>query len=87
MEELVRADRAGCVGDLLRKGTDKGKGPGWAFVGERGVMVIVREVGPTRRPEVKTAYRVIPKRGDSPEDFLKAALAKLRDKTSWKGKG
>lgn len=58
----------------------------WAFVGDRGVMVIVREVGQSRRPEVKTAYRVVPPRGEATnsEDFFKAAVRKLRDKTSWK---
>lgn len=83
LRELERGDQAGQAGHLL----DKDKGPGWAFVGDRGVMVIVREVGTTKRPEVKTAYRVVPRRGNRPEDFLKAALQKLRDKTSWKGKG
>lgn len=83
LKELESGDRVGHAGHLL----DKDKGPGWAFVGDLGVMVIVREVGATRRPEVKTAYRVVPRRGNRPEDFLKAALQKLRDKTSWKGKG
>ncbi len=57
----------------------------WAFVGDRGVMVIVRAVGMSRRPEVKTAYRVVPSRGEGTksEDFFKAAVRKLRDKTSW----
>ncbi len=83
LRELARADQIGQAGALP---AEKGRGPGWAFVGEDGVMVIVREVGPSRRPEVKTAYRVEPKRGGRrPEDFLKAALRKLRDTTSWKG--
>ena len=81
--ELCTADTAGRFGhidDDVRS---------WAFVGDRGVLVIVREVGPQRRPEVKTAYRVVPRRGDPrrPEDFLKAAVRKLRDKSSWKGGG
>ncbi|MFP2903800.1 hypothetical protein ACLESD_01765 [Pyxidicoccus sp. 3LFB2] len=80
--EVARADHLGQAGELERR---KGKGPGWAFVGDRGVYVIVREVGPARRPEVKTAYRVVPWRGSRPEDFLKAALRKLSDKTSWQG--
>jgi len=79
MGELSLADQAGRVGNLLAGVR------GWAFVGDRGVMVIVREVGPSRNPEVKTAYRVVPRRGREPEDFYKAAVQKLRDKTSWKG--
>lgn len=85
LEELSLAERAGREGFLLDE--EKKKGPGWAFVGDRGVMVIVREVGPTRRPEVKSAYRVVPRKGQRPEDFFKAALQKLRDKTTRKGKG
>ena len=74
------------VGRMGRMGDDK---RAWAFVGDRGVTVIVREVGRPRRPEVKTAYRVVPRRseGREPEDFYKAAVRKLRDKTSWKGGG
>ncbi len=82
MEETAHAERAGQVGEFLE---EKGKGPGWALVGGNGVMVVIRGVGPTRRPEVKSAYRVVPLRGRRPEDFLKAALQKLSDKTSWKG--
>jgi len=84
LKEVVSADQVGQVGALPEK---KGQGPGWAFVGDTGVMVIVREVGPSRRPEVKTAYRIEPKRREArgPDDFLKAALRKLRDTTSWKG--
>lgn len=81
--ELRTAEAAERLGRL-------GEGPrGWAFVGDRGVLVIVREVGSQRRPEVKTAYRVTPGRHDSrrPEDFFKAAVRKLRDKSSWKGGG
>jgi len=80
-EEMVSAEASGRVGGLNEDSR------GWAFVGNRGVFVIVREVGRPRRPEVKTAYRVIPLPGASqrPEDFLKAAVRKLRDKSSWKG--
>ncbi|MCY1047036.1 hypothetical protein OV208_37390 [Corallococcus sp. bb12-1] len=81
LNEVSRAEHLGQVGALPRK---EGSGPGWAFVGEGGVMVIVREVGRLRRPEVKTAYRVVPKKGHSPESFLKEALHKLSDKTLWK---
>lgn len=83
MQALGDAEAAGRFGRLH-------EGPrGWAFVGDRGVFVVVREVGPRRRPEVKTAYRVVPPRGDPrrPEDFLKAAVRKLRDKSSWNGGG
>jgi hypothetical protein len=83
MQELGGAEAAGRFGRLY-------EGPrGWAFVGDRGVFVVVREVGPRRHPEVKTAYRVVPPRGDlrRPEDFLKAAVRKLRDKSSWNGGG
>ena len=80
MGEVTRGEQLGQAGELL----DRDKGPGWAFVGERGVMVIVREVGHDRRPEVKSAYRIVPPRGRRPEDFLKAARRKLSDKTSWK---
>ena len=57
-------------------------------VGDSGVLVIVRKMRASSRPEVKTAYRVVP-RGTEPEigDFLKAAVRKLRDKTSWEGEG
>lgn len=74
--DAEKADRLGRLGDGPR---------GWAFVGDGGVMVIVREVGRDHRPEVKTAYRVVPRRseGSQPEDFFKAAVRKLRDKTSW----
>jgi hypothetical protein len=62
---------------------------GWKFVNNQGVTVIVREVGLGRRPEVKTAYRVVPRRGDgtTPEEFFKAAVRKLRDKASRNGGG
>lgn len=82
-KELVEADGADRVG--FSDG-------GWFFVGERGVMVIVRCVkhaSRPRRPEVKTAYRVVPRAGEekTSENFYKAAVRKLRDKTSWMGGG
>lgn len=80
LKEIEGAEHAGQVGGLPDA---KGMGRGWAFVGNRGVYVIVREVGPSHRPEVKTAYRVVPRKGHQPEDFRKAALRKLRDKTTW----
>lgn len=80
--ELYAGDEAGRFGQL-------NDGPrGWAFVGDGGVFVIVREIGKQRRPEVKTAYRVVP-RGKAPtlEAFFDEAVRKLRDKSSWKGGG
>lgn len=81
LQELASADAAQRYGTLA-------EGPrGWAFVGDGGVFVIVREVGPARRPEVKTAYRVPPPSSalGRREDFFKAAVRKLRDKSSWQG--
>lgn len=81
--ELSAAEAAGRFGQLS-------DGPrGWGFVGDGGVTVIVREVGASRRPEVKTAYRVVPMQAEarSAEDFFKAAVRKLQDKSSWKGGG
>lgn len=81
--ELHAAEAASRFGQL-------GNNPrGWAFVGEGGVLVIVREVGADRGPEVKTAYRVVPGQREAPssQDFFKAAVRKLRDKSSWKGGG
>lgn len=70
-----------------RYGRNVGDRTGWTFVGDRGVTVIVREAGRPRRPGVKTAYRVKLPRGEgrSSEEFFKAAVRKLRDKTSWEG--
>ena len=82
-QQMASAEAAERVGHLR-------KGPrGWALVGDLGVYVVVRVVGPERHPEVKTAYRVEPPVGDgrSSEDYLKAAVRKLRDKSSWKGGG
>ncbi len=79
LRAVSTADKAGDFARLDRTG--------WGFVGERGVFVIVRETGRERRPEVKTAYRVVPRRGRRPEDFRKAALRKLRDKSSIRSGG
>jgi hypothetical protein len=77
--------------DAERSGRMGLQGDGaWCFVGDSGVTVIVREVtfGNRRRPEVKTAYRALPPGdGQENEDFFKAAVRKLRDKTSWDGGG
>jgi hypothetical protein len=58
---------------------------GWMFVGDGGVVVIVREIKKHKRFEVKTAYRASSKKraAMSCEDFFKRAVQKLRDKTSW----
>lgn len=81
-EALAEAERSGRVGRL---GDEKA----WFWVGDHGVVVIVRAVGRAQRLEVKTAYRVLPRSGDGTrtEDFFKAAVRRLRDKTSWKGGG
>jgi hypothetical protein len=78
-EAIANADTAGRFREL-----PDGR-RGWAFVGDRGVYVVVREVGAARTPRVKTAYRAIPRRpkDPSPEDFFKEAVRKLNDKTSW----
>lgn len=80
-EALQDAEAAGRFG----RHDANGHGPGWAFVDIRGVYVIVGE----RRkqpPNVRTAYRVQPPRGDAQttEDFFKAAVRRLQDKSSWK---
>ena len=82
-DEMQSAESAGRLGRLIA-----GK-RGWAFVGDGGVFVVVREVGADCRPEVKTAYRVVPRSATSqlPQDFFKAAVRKLRDKSSWNGGG
>lgn len=82
-QEMGCAEVAGRLGQL------KDDRRGWVFVGDRGVFVIVREVGPQHRPEVKTAYRIVPPRGEGRglNDFVKAAVRKLRDKSSWDGGG
>ncbi len=78
-EALASADAAGRYGELSSGGR------GWALVGDHGVYVVVREVGHASTPQVKTAYRVQPRqhRPPSSKEFLKAAVRKLRDKTSW----
>lgn len=75
--ECLSAERAG------RRGVTSQKKPATMFVGDDGVLVVVQETGPERQPMVKTAYRVRPKRGRSKDDFFKAAVRKLQDKTSW----
>ena len=83
MDELASAESAGRFGKLF-------DGPrGWAFVGDSGVFVVVREVGAQRCPQVKTAYRVVPWSSKSrrAEDYFKEAVRKLRDKSSWHGGG
>lgn len=78
-DALAQAETASRVGRQI------GEDPGWMFVGDGGVVVIVRKVKKHNRFEVKSAYRVVPKRAaeGSREDFLKEAVRKLRDKTSW----
>jgi hypothetical protein len=60
-----------------------------ALVGDNGVFVIVRAWGKPDRPCVRTAYRVVPRgtRGaPTRDDFLRAAVRKLSDKSSYEGK-
>jgi hypothetical protein len=54
------------------------------LVGSSGVYVIVHG---RRGASVATAYRIVPRgaRRATNEDFFKAAVRKLRDKTSWMG--
>lgn len=78
MAEISSADQAG------RAGSYANDPRAWAFVGDKGVFVIVRETGSQHRPEVKTAYRIKSWRSQLPEAFFKRATAKLRDKTGWK---
>lgn len=57
-----------------------------ALVGDNGVFVVVRDWGSPARPHVRTAYRVAPRgvRGAATrDDFLRAAVRKLIDKTSY----
>lgn len=67
---------------------DDGNGPGWAFVDRLGVYVIVAELR-KKPPKVRTAYRVLPPHGAAtmPDDFFKAAVRRLRDKSSYEEKG
>ena len=82
MSELLAAEGANRWGAL------PGASPGFLFVGDRGVTVVVRMVRmeDARTPKVMTAYRPIPGHGTSEADFFKKAVRKLRDKTSWEGK-
>jgi len=60
--------------------------PQAALVGDNGVFVIVKAWGRPAHPVVCTAYRVLPRgvRGEATsEEFLRAAVRKLRDKTSF----
>lgn len=67
---------------------DRSDGRAWMYVGDQGVIVIVREVKRPRRVEVKTAYRADCEcRNTDPNSFFKEAVRKLRDKTSWNGGG
>jgi hypothetical protein len=81
MAELLAADTAHRWGDL------PGGPPGLLFVGDAGVTVIVRTstASGCPVPRVVSAYRPIPFRGTTREDFFKKAVRKLRDKTSWRG--
>ena len=78
LETALAADRWGSLNDPERVGE--------AFVGDNGVFVITRRRPHTGERNVATAYRVVP-RGVHPddataEDFVNAAIRKLRDKTS-----
>lgn len=58
-----------------------------AYVGDNGVMVIVRRSGRPSRPAVKSAYRMKPlgvaPRKATARDYFRAAESKLRDKTTF----
>ncbi len=83
-EALCDAEAAGRFGQL----ESNGPGPGWAFVDSRGVYVIVGE-RKMQAPKVRTAYRVLPPHASSrrTEDFFKAAVRRLRDKSSYPERG
>jgi hypothetical protein len=74
----IAADRWGTLNDPVRVAE--------AFVGDNGVFVITRQRARTGERNVATAYRVVPRgvRPDeaSAEDFVKAAIRRLYDKTS-----
>ncbi|MEC9473209.1 MAG: hypothetical protein VX584_00855 [Actinomycetota bacterium] len=58
----------------------------WRFAGPEGVLVLVREVGKSNTPEVKSAYRPelnSEEENPTPRTFYKEAVRKLNDKTSW----
>lgn len=86
LEQAIAAGRWGLDNetDDHRK---RGKRRAERFVGDNGVVVVVNLVDRRRRRKVSSAYRV-PPRGRatgaaSNEDFLVAAIGKLRDKTSF----
>lgn len=58
----------------------------WMFVGDGGVIVIVRKTIKNNSFAVNSAYRMALKRGQKSgrEDFLRRALDRLRDKTGWR---
>lgn len=83
--------------DAVVSATTRGRWGWWcadarpqaALVGDNGVFVIVRARGNTDRPCVRTAYRVVPRglRGaPTRDDFFRAAVRKLVDKTSYEEK-
>lgn len=78
--ELGAAHAAGRLGALP---PDPGRRSGAMYVGDAAVTIIVR-TGDDGSPRVRTAYRVVPRHGDDPAAFLKEAVRKLADKTSWK---
>lgn len=60
--------------------------PQAALVGDNGVFVIVSAWGSASRPRVRTAYRVVPRgvrAAPTRDDFHRAAVRKLADKTSY----
>jgi len=74
----IATDRWGTLKDSTRVAD--------AFAGDNGVFVIARRNARTGERNVATAYRVVPRgvRPDkvSAEDFVKAAIRRLYDKTS-----
>jgi hypothetical protein len=58
----------------------------WMFVGDGGVIVIVRKTIKNNSFGVASAYRIAPKRGQGieRENFLRRAIDKLSDKTGWR---
>lgn len=77
MTELRTAERAVRYGQHADDGS-------WGFVGDSGVYLIVVETGRDRRPGVRTAYRVVPRRRAADvTSYRDAAVQKLRDKSSF----
>jgi hypothetical protein len=78
-DALAQAEGASRVG-LTTNDT-----PVWMFVGDGGVIVIVRETIKNKSFGVNSAYRMSPKMGQKSgrEDFLRRAVERLRDKTGW----